>query len=123
MPAAARKPKPKSARELCEELLGIERDNAVIFTRYEAIKADLKLMAGATGKFRETFAGLGHVSVSPSTPESVTGHAPAIDVAAWAALKPARQDKLLEDGLVKIEPIVKRAYYGNVTVKLLAPPT
>lgn len=121
MPAAARKPKLKTARELCEELLGIERDNAAVFTRIDAIKAELKCKAVVDGKFRETFPGLGHVSVSPPTAEEVTGEKPVLLVAAWAALKPARQDKLLEDGLVKIEPIVKGAYYGRVDVKLHAP--
>ena len=49
------------------------------------------------------------------------GEKPVIDVAAWTALKPNRQEKLLEDGLVKIEPIIKGAYHGRVEAKLHAP--
>ncbi len=118
MPLAARKPKPKTRNELCLELLEIERDNAHLFSRIDAIKTELKLKAVAEGKFRETFVGLGYVSVSPSTPEEVTGEAPVIMVPAWTALKAARQDKLIADGLIKIEPIVKGASYGQVRTKL-----
>jgi len=118
MPAFARKPKPRTRRELCEELLEIERDNATVFTRIDAIKADLKLKAVDDGKFREIFAGLGHVSVSPPSPEQVTGEKPVISVAAWSELSAARQQKLIDAGLVKIEPIIKGAYYGRVDVKL-----
>jgi hypothetical protein len=122
MPAFARKAKPPTRAELCRELLEIERDNAEIFSRMDAIKTELKLKAEAEGKFRETFAGLGHVSVSPPAPEQVTGEKPVIVVAAWSELKPARQEKLIDDGLVAIEPIVKGAYYGRVDVKLHAQP-
>ncbi|HEY8838530.1 MAG TPA: hypothetical protein VIO16_12835 [Dehalococcoidia bacterium] len=123
MPAAARKAKAPTRLELCRELLEIERANAEIFTRIDAIKTELKIKALADGKFRETFAGLGYVSVSPARPEEMTGEAPVIVVSAWSTLKPARQEKLLEDGLVKIEPIIKGAYHGRVDVKLHAPPT
>jgi hypothetical protein len=121
MAAPARKAKPPTRAELCRELLEIERDNADLFTRIDAIKAELKFKAEVEGKFRETFAGLGHVSVSPPSPEQVTGEKPVIDVAAWSELKAARQGKLLEDGLVRIEPIIKGAYYGRVDVKLHTP--
>jgi hypothetical protein len=118
MPAAARKAKAPTRSELCRELLEIERDHAELFGRIDTIKAALKLQAETDGKFREIFAGLGHVAVSPPSPEQVTGTRPVIVVEAWTALKPVRQDKLLADGLVKIEPIVKGAYYGRVDVKL-----
>jgi hypothetical protein len=121
MPAFARKAKPPTRAELCRELLDIERDNAAIFDRISAIKTELKSIAGTEGKFRETFVGLGYVSVSPATPEEMTGEKPVLIVPAWSALKPARQEKLLEDGLVKIEPIIKGAYHGRVDVKLHAP--
>lgn len=120
MPAFARKLKPPTRAELCRELLEIERDNAAIFSRIDEIKTVLKLKAEAEGKFRETFAGLGHVSVSPPSPEQITGHAPVVDVGAWSELRASRQEKLIEDGVVKIEPIVKGAYYGRVDVKLHA---
>lgn len=103
---------------LCLELLEIQRDNAAIFSRIDAIKTELKSIAVTEGKFRETVVGTGYVSVSPATPEEVTGERPVLVVSAWTGLKPARQEKLLEGGLVKIEPIVKGAYHGRVDVKL-----
>ena len=110
--------RPLTRLDLCRELLEIERDNAATFIRIDSIKAELKLRAASEGKFREVIAGLGHVSVSPARPEETIGHAPVVVVTAWEGLKPARQAKLLEDGLVKIEPIIKGAYYGRVDVKL-----
>lgn len=118
MPSAARKAKAPTRSELCRELLEIERDNAEVFGRIDTIKAHLKLTASTEGKFRETFAGLGYVSVSPARPEEVTGSAPVLQVAAWNALKDARRDKLLEDGVVRIMDVIKGAYHGRVDVKL-----
>lgn len=108
------------ANKLCLELLNLRRDKAFAkaFDRIEAIKTELKAMALANGKFRETFVDIGFVSVSPATPEEITGERPVLIVPAWSDLKPARQEKLIEDGLVKVEPIVKGAYHGSVTVKL-----
>ena len=112
---------PTKANRLCRELIDLRRNPAFAkaFDRIEAIKVELKAIALADGKFRETFVGIGHVSVSPATPEEVTGEKPVLVVSAWNELKAARQDKLLEDGVVKIEPIVKGAYHGRVDVKLL----
>lgn len=122
MGAAAKKSKPLTRLELCRELLEIERDNAPIFARMDEIKTLLKLQSETDGKFRETFANLGYVSVSPPTLERVTGEAPVVAVDAWQALKQNRRDKLLEEGLVKIEPIIKGAYHGQVRVNLHAAP-
>jgi hypothetical protein len=110
--AAASKVKPKTIAEMCRELLEIERDNPAIFTRIEAIKTELKQNAEANGKFRETFVDLGHVAVSPGHPEQVISEAPMIVVPAWSALKQPRRDKLIADGLVKIEPQAPRAAVG-----------
>jgi hypothetical protein len=122
MPPVAAKSKAKvlTRLELCRELLNLRRDPAFAeaFDRIEAIKTELKSIAATEGKFRETFVGIGYVSVSPATPEEVTGEKPVLVVSAWSALKPARQEKLLEDGVVKIDPIVKGAYHGRVDVKL-----
>jgi hypothetical protein len=120
MPAIARKAKAPTRLELCRELLEIERDNAATFTRMDEIKTLLKLDAAGNGKFRETFANLGYVSVSPARPEEVTGSAPVLQVAAWNALKEARRDKLIDDGVVRIMDVVKGAYHGRVDVKLHA---
>lgn len=120
MPAAAKKTAPKDTprQVLCRELLVIQSTNPDIFARIEAIKTSLKKYAESDGKFRETFVDLGHVSVSPPTPEETLGEAPVIVVDAWNALTDARQDKLREQGIVAIKAIVKRATYGQVRVKL-----
>jgi hypothetical protein len=120
MPAAARKAKPKTRRELCEELLDLRRDPmvAAAIDRMDAIKSELKDMAGSQGKFRETFVGIGYVSASPATPEHTIGQAPVLDVSAWTTLTDAKREKLTSAGLVKIEPMIKGAYHGRVDVKL-----
>lgn len=116
----AKQPKPKSRLELCRELLDIQLANRAVFDRIDAIKTELKARALAEGKFRETFVGLGYVSVSPATPEQVTGEAPELVVASWQGLPQSRREKLLEQGLVEIKPTVKGAYHGRVDVKLHA---
>lgn len=119
--AAAKQP---TVRDLCRELLEIERDNPEIFARAGEIKTLLKATADSQGKFREAFteAGLvGWVSVSPGKAESVLGEGPEIVVEAWTALKPPKRDKLIADGLVKIVPLTKGASYGQVRTKLDTP--
>lgn len=113
-------PAQTKANKLCKELLELRRNPAFAkaFDRIEAIKTELKQIALAAGKFRETFVGVGYVSVSPATPEEVTGEKPVLSVASWGELPNARQEKLIDSGLVKIEPIVKGAYHGRVDVKL-----
>jgi hypothetical protein len=118
MSAAAKKPKETPRQALCRELLGIQSTHSDIFARIEAIKTALKKHAEADGKFRETFVDLGYVSVSPAKPEEIIGTAPALQVAAFNELPQGRRDKLLEQGLVAIENIVKGASYGQVRVKL-----
>ena len=120
MVAVARKAKQPTRQELCRELLDLRRDPVVAtaIDRMEAIKSELKEISAKDGKFRETFVGIGYVSVSPATPESITGQEPVLQVAAWLQLKVARQEKLIEDGLVKVEPTIKGAYHGRVDVKL-----
>jgi hypothetical protein len=121
MPSAAKKataPKDTPRQALCRELLEIQSTNSDIFRRIEAIKASLKKYAETDGKFRETFVDLGHVSVSPAKPEEVIGQGPVLQVLAWNDLTESRRDKLLEQGLVSIENIVKGASYGQVRVKL-----
>ena len=124
MPAAAAKSKAKAPTrlDLCRELLEIERDNPAIFARIDEIKTLLKLQADVDGSFRETFANLGYVSVTPAKAASITGERPAIVVEAWSVLKQPKRDKLIADGLVSIEQIVKAASYGQVRTKLHAPP-
>lgn len=121
MPAAAKKAPPKDTprQALCRELLTIQSTNPRIFKRIAAIKTALKKFADADGSsYREAFVDLGHVSVSPSKPAEALGEAPVIVVEAFNALPDARQAKLKEQGLVVVQPIVKRANYGQVRVTL-----
>ncbi len=113
-------PKKVTHLDLCRELLELRAKYADPIDRMDAIKSELKLLSRTDGKFRETIAGLGYVSVSPEAPERVVGEQPVIDVANWQGLKEARREKLLADGLVSIQPIIKGAYYGRVEVKLHA---
>lgn len=122
MPAAAAKAKKPTRADICRELLDIERTHEAAFTRIAAIKTELKLIAASEGKFRETFAGLGYVSVSPAAPEQKVGESTELVVTAWDALPESRRAKLLEQGLVHRVDIIKGAYHGRVDVKLHAAP-
>ena len=126
MPPVAAKSKAKvpTVRDLCRELLEIERDNPEIFARTGEIKTLLKATADSQGKFREAFAArarVGWVSVSPGKAESVIGEGPEVVVEAWTALKQPKRDKLIADGLVKLVPLIKGAFYGQVRTKLDTP--
>src|SRR5689334_926721 len=95
-PAAAAKSsenKAPSRVDLCRELLEIERDNPAIFQRIDQIKTLLKLQADSDGSFRETFANLGYVSVSPGKAASVEGEKPVVVQEAWLQLKQVKRDK------------------------------
>jgi hypothetical protein len=107
----------KQRAKLCDELLGIHTDNKEIFDRIEAIKTELKALAGVCGNFRETRVGIGYVSVSPESPKSFKGDFPMVNIVQWQALKPKRREKFLADGFVEIESRWSKAYYGQVTVK------
>ncbi|WKA31623.1 hypothetical protein [Bradyrhizobium roseum] len=122
MPPVAAKSKAKvpTRVELCRELLEIERDNPEIFARIKEIKNLLKIDADVAGSFRETFPNLGWVSVSPSKPAVTMGEAPIIVIDAWQGLKQPKRDKLIADGLIRLEPIVKKASYGQVRTELHA---
>jgi len=121
MGAAAKKTaKAPTRADLCRELLEIERDNPHIFRRIEEIKVSLKLQADQDGSFRETFEGLGYVSVSPSRPAETIGEAPEAVIDEWNALTQAKRDKLLDSGVIRMAPIVKGASYGQVRTKLHA---
>lgn len=120
MPAAAAKSKAKAPTraELARELLQLRIDNAIALTRMDAIKTELKVISEKDGKFRETFVGIGYVSVSPPAAGKFKGDFPMVQVEAWKELTPARQNKLLEGGVIKIESLYGGDYHGAVTVKL-----
>ncbi len=104
---------------LALELLELRKNHGEIFGRIEAINTELKAIASDEGEsFRETIVGVGYVSVSPPSPAKFKGDFPIVQIEAWKALKPARQQKLIDDGVVKIEGSWSKPYYGQVTVKL-----
>lgn len=122
----AKKPVPddkKSRIELCQELIDLRVANRDAFDRMEALKSILKDRAKVDGSFRQEFPGIGFVSASPAKAESKIGDAPALVITAWDALKQPRRDRLLADGLVSIQAIMKGAYHGRAEVKLFARPT
>lgn len=121
-PIARTKAKPPMRAELCRELLDIELEHRETFERIDTIKAQLKLIATVDGQFREVIPGLGHVSVSPEKAKSYKGDLPVLVCDAWLALKEKQRDKLVTDGLVKIEPQYSGAYYGRVEAKLTTTP-
>lgn len=118
--AAANAPDPLKRRaDLCCELLKIRGDNAAVFDRIDAINTELKAIASDLGEgFRETIVGTGYVSVSPPSPAKFKGDFPIVEVEAFQALKPAKRQKLLDDGIIKIDSTWSKPYYGQVTVKL-----
>lgn len=122
--AAARKPAANTAtarRELCLELIGIQKKHADPLARMEAIKAELKQIAAEAGEnFKEEFPTDGSVSVSRPKKGDFKGSFPVLQMPAWLALKPKAQDKLKEQGLVAIEDKWGGDYYGAVTVKIFA---
>jgi hypothetical protein len=124
MPAAAARPSKAEAkalahrRGLCEELVGLHRDNSSVFDRIEAIKAELKLIATDAGEpFREVIAGKGQVSVSPPKDGEFKGNVPTLKAEAWNDLTDARRERLLEQGLVEIVAEYGGKFYGRVDVK------
>lgn len=121
--APSRKAKALTRTALCDELINLHNKNRSVFERIDAIKTQLKAIALEDGSFRETFVGLGYVSVSPAKPERIEGEAPELEVAAFQDLPDARREKLITQGLVRIVPIVKSAYHGRVDVKLHPSPT
>jgi hypothetical protein len=120
--ATAAKPKtekPKTPRELAEELVGIHVANRATFGRIDELKELLKAAATAAGaSIREVIPGQGKVAASGRKESEFRGDLPELDPAAWNALSESRRDKLIADGVVKIVPTWSKTYYGSVTVDL-----
>jgi hypothetical protein len=101
---------------LCRELLGIEKKHAKDLARIAEIKAALKEEADKNYQIR--IDGLGIVRVSAPKPERTEGEAHALVVDKFLALPCRRRETLIEQGLVVTAPIIKKAYYGSVSVEL-----
>lgn len=108
-----------SRRALAEELIGYERKLGPTIARIGDLKSALRKFATDEGEnFKEEFAGLGQVKVAGAKDGAFKGNMPMLDAEAFNALTKARQDKLVADGLVKIEPQYGGKFYGSVTVEL-----
>jgi len=110
-------PKKCDRKELCRELLTIERKHADDFARMSEIKALLK--ADADGiNFKIVVEGLGEVNVSAPKDKCLEGETHELVLEKFKALPERRQQALIEQGVVATVEIWKKAYYGGVTTKL-----
>ncbi len=109
----------KARRSLAEELLDLEIELAPALARQETIKTELKAMADELGdSFKEEFAKKGSVAVAPPHEKEFKGLVPQIVSEVWLGLKPGRQKKLVEAGIVKNVENWGKAFNGSVTVKV-----
>src|SRR5689334_9321293 len=105
MAAAAKKTDPLvQRRALAVELVGIHKKHAKDLARADELKTALKNIATDTDNFREVVEGVGKVSVSGEKGPQFKGNVPTLVPEAWNALTPAKQQQLVDRGLVKIEP-------------------
>lgn len=123
MARAAISPKVSKERQLAEELVDINRrlraQHEADFKRIDELKELLKDLATKAGaSVSELFPGKGKVSASGDKESEFVGDLPEVDGAVWTALAPAKRDKLVATGIVKIVPTWSRKYSGRVTVKL-----
>ncbi|NWG25671.1 MAG: hypothetical protein HXY30_14865 [Pseudorhodoplanes sp.] len=108
-----------SRRALAEELVGYHRTHRAMFERIDGLKARLKQLATEAGEnFKEEFAGLGAVNVVSAKEPQYKGDLPVLDCETFNALTKSKKDRLIADGLVKIEGQYSGRSYGSVTVKL-----
>ena len=103
-------------RELAEELVRLFAQHGPMLDRAAELKSALK--DGATTNFKETFAGIGEVSVSAARAKEKTGTAPEVIVDAFLALPKKEQNALVKAGVVQIVDVYREAYYGAVRVKV-----
>ena len=108
--------KTMSQRELAQELVKLRKKHGPAFDRADELKSALK--DGATESFKEVFAGLGEVAVSPPQPGKFKGIVPTLTVDAFLALEEKERQRLVKDGLVAMVNAYGGKYYGSVTVKL-----
>jgi hypothetical protein len=104
---------------LCRELIDLERKSLPKVTRASAIEARLKQIADERGEsFKVTLPNGDYVQVSPPCAAEFKGNVPVVQTEVWQGLKAARQKKLIDDGLIAIEPQWGRASSGRVSVKV-----
>ena len=104
-------------RALADELLGLHRKHGNDFARMEDLKRALREIATADGEnFKEEFAGEGAVKVSGGKEGKFKGIVPEVDAEKFLALSERRRATLVEAGIVKMNSVYGRPYYGSVTV-------
>lgn len=121
MPGAAQaKSKPKTDRELMHERLTLERDNAKLFTKIDAVNAELIVRAGTAvgGSLKETFLNEGKVSVAQAKKGEYKGLVPEVVPEVFNALDKKRRKELEKafPGLIIETPHTTRDFGGRVTV-------
>lgn len=120
--AEAAAPSPADLRkrdEIAERLLRREKKIADDLRLIDEDKDALRKLSEAAGKgFKVEIEGLGLVEVKAGRAEEVTGTQPQLVVAAFLGMTDRRRDKLVEDGLIEIVPVVKKAAKASVTVRL-----
>ena len=114
----AAKPRKPDRRALCEELVALRLKHAAVFAEIDSLKAELIVVAGAAGEgFREVFVGKGQVTVSAPKARELKGHLAEVDEKTFDNLTPARRQKLIDSGVIKIVPHWTRDFHGRVDVK------
>lgn len=98
----------RTQRMIASELLKIDEDK-------EALRA---ICEEAGEGFTVEVGGLGTVEVKAGHPKELTGTRPELVVAGYLTLGQARQKKLVEDGIVEIAEVWKKAAKPSVTVRL-----
>lgn len=105
--------------ELAARLLSREAKIAEDLRLIDEDKDALRALSEKAGAgFKIEIVGLGTVEVKAGREEEVTGTSPQLIVAGFLKLTDGRRNKLVEDGLVEIVDVVKRAAKPSVTVRL-----
>jgi hypothetical protein len=117
--AAPSKADLQKRNELAEQLLRREQKIAEDLRLIDEDKDALRALSEKAGNgFKIEIAGLGTVEVKAGRKAEVTGTSPQLIVATFLKLTEGRRKKLVEDGLVEIVDVVKRAAKPSVTVRL-----
>lgn len=104
--------------KLARELIELRRRYAPYEARDAEICSLLKAEARDGGNFEVVINKVGRIKVSSPREKAMKGLAPEIIVDAFLGLPQMKRDRLIEDGIVKMEPQYSGAYYGAVTVEL-----
>jgi hypothetical protein len=94
----------KSRRAVAEELLDHLIEHAAIFAKVDTLKDKLRefAIADKTG-FNEAFDGKGEVKCSKASVKRLKGIMPTLLAESFLQLSEVRREKLIADGIVKME--------------------